>query len=245
MDHIQHKAEIQKISHVLDISFEEVQFLSVHTEKQLTFLFHAISNSIQKDQSGVWEPLARVVKFIPNFLNAKVSEEVLGPYITANITYHVGVKDAISISNFFSDKFFADVMEHVLPEKIEHILTEAPIEKMRQVLVELLKRKNYYQLSSLMDYVPIDRAAKLTLEVKDPEILCTVAYLSSKKERLWNILSTYNDERTKNFLQISLQTDKADMIQEIYDTASPTYKIKLQTLLESLSDSLKSQIRFG
>jgi hypothetical protein len=240
--HLPHKAELQKIAHLFDAPIEEVEFLSVHTEKQLVYLFHAISNAIQKDQAQVWEPLARVVKFIPNFLNAKVSEEVLGPYITANITYHVGVKDAISISNFFSDKFFTDVMENVLPEKIEHILHEAPFEKMKIVLVELLKRKNYYQLSNLMDYVPIERAAKLTLEVKDPIILSEVGYLSSKKDRLWKILATYQDERTKVFLKQSLELDRAEMIQEIYDTADENYKSKLKTLLLSLPENLSAQI---
>jgi hypothetical protein len=241
--HIPHKAEVQKIAHVLDVPTEEVIFLSSHSEKQLEFLFHAISMSIQKDQSQVWEPLAKVVKFIPNFLNAKISEEVLGPHITANITYHVGVKDAISISNFFSNKFFADVMEHVLPEKIEHILKEAPIEKMRIVLQELLKRKNYYQLSSLMDYVPIDRAAKLTLEVEDYEILSTVAYLSSKKDRHWKILATYTDDRIKGFLQISLEQDRAEMIQEIYNSADSNFKSRLKNLMSGFSENLLSQVK--
>ncbi len=241
--HIPHKAELQKISHVLNVSLEEVTFLSSHSEKQLEFLFHAISNSIQKEQSQVWEPLAKVVKFIPNFLNAKISEEVLGPHITANITYHVGVKDAISISNFFSNKFFTDVMENVLPEKIEHILEEAPIDKMRIVLQELLKRKNYYQLSSLMDYVPLDRAAKLTMEVKDFETLSTVAYLSSKKDRLWKILTTYTDDRIKGFLQVSLEQDRAEMIQEIYDSAEPSFQSKLKSLMSGFSENLRSQLK--
>lgn len=237
--HLPHKGELQKIAHVLDVSLEDVQFLAGHTEKQLVFLFNSISNAIQKDQSHVWEPLARVVKFIPNFLNAKISEEVLGPHITANITYHVGVKDAISISNFFSNKFFADVMEHVLPEKIQGILAEAPYEKMRIVLIELLNRKNYYHLSNLMDYVPLDRAAKLTLEVKDYEILSTVAFFSSKKDRLWRILTTYHDERTTGFIKISLEMDRAEMIQEIYDTADQNYKTRLKNMILGIEENLR------
>ena len=174
-----------------------------------------------------------MTRFIPNFLNAKVSEEVLGPHITANITYHVNVKDAISISNYYSIPFFADVMEHVIPEKVEGILAAAPSEKMIQILKELLKRKNYAQISALMDYTPVEKAAKLTLEVKDMDVVSDVGYYSTKKDRLWKILATYTDERNIGFIRSCIKFEREDLLKEIVETGNLNFQKKFNSLIES------------
>lgn len=82
------KSEIQKIVHLLHSSEETMEYLNSHTHEQLTDLRLKITHAILEEQSETWEPLAKVTKFMPNFLNAKVSEDILGPSITANITYH-------------------------------------------------------------------------------------------------------------------------------------------------------------
>lgn len=241
-NHNHHIAEVQKIAHILGITEESLDFLSVHPQEKLSYLRHHISSAIQSEQSGVWEPLAKVTKFFPNFLNAKVSEEVLGPHITANITYHVNVKDAINISNFFSLKFFADVMEHVLPERVEPILDAAPPEKMKQVLIELLKRKNYAQISGLMDYTPVEKAAKLTLEVKDYAVLSDVAFYSEKRTRLWQILATYSDERNIGFIRAVVKDGREDMLKEIIESADSSFQAKLKSLIANMEEEIKKAI---
>jgi hypothetical protein len=96
----------------------------------------------------------------PNFLNAKVSEDILGPSIAANLSYHLHPKDAIGIAGHFSIKFFCDVLEHLVPEKIEAMINQSPFDLMRRAVNELLSRRNYFLIGSLIDYTPIDSVEK-------------------------------------------------------------------------------------
>jgi hypothetical protein len=230
-EHHHINTEIERISHLLNVKTEELKFLEVHSYDKLTFLRQNISVAIQSEQSGVWGPLAKVAKFMPNFLNAKVSEEILGPHITANITYHIDVKDAISISNYFSTKFFADVIEHIIPEKIQPMLEISPLETMRKVFLELVKRKNYYQLGSIVDYTPTDKVYKITHDIEPSLILVEVTKFANKKDRMCEVIKRYTDAKLKSIVVQAESAGLGDVVDEVLMGADPVFKKRMDDII--------------
>lgn len=238
MDH--HKAhkhtELQRISHLLDLKESDLSFLEDVSLENLKFLYEKIENGIYKEQSGIWEPLAKVCRYLPNFLNAKVSEEILGPGITANITYHVPVKDAVSIASHFSIKFFCDVVEHLVPAKIEHIIDASPISQMRQAFKELMKRENYYIVGGLIDHTPLDKVVEISKDVTSDSMLLLLSNYVSRKERISAIMESYEDKKIRNILITSVNVKQTDIIADAYEFGKPSLKERLKKLILSLED---------
>jgi hypothetical protein len=232
-------SELQKIGSLLGTAEEEIHFLSSLPADKLSFLRMKITTAILEEQSGVWEPLARVSKFMPNFLNAKVSEDILGPKITANITYHVPVKDALAIATHFSTKFFCDVLEHIVPEKIEHIIKDSPNDLMKRVIHELRKRKNYLLIGSLIDFTPISTVLKISLEVDDSEMIQIMDYIT-KRERLTELLDNYEDSKIIGLTKASIKLEKIEGLLEVFSFTKVKTKQKIERILDKLSYEEKS-----
>ncbi len=232
-------SELQKIASLLDIPEEEIDFLGSLATEKLSFLRMKITKAILEEQSGVWEPLARVSKFMPNFLNAKVSEDILGPKITANITYHVPVKDALTIATHFSTKFFCDVLEHIVPEKIEHIIRDSPNDLMKRVVHELRKRKNYLLIGSLIDFTPIPSVHKISMEVDDSEMIQIMDYIT-KRDRLTDLLDLYEDAKIIGLTKASIKLGKIEGLLEVFSYTKVKTKQKIERILDRLSFEEKS-----
>ena len=59
---------------------------------------------------------------IPNFLKAKLAKDVLGPAMTAKMTYHLSTKQVLSTVRSFKADFLAEVAVHLIPDKIVEIV---------------------------------------------------------------------------------------------------------------------------
>ena len=236
-EHHKH-SEIQKIISLLSVEEKELAFLNSLSLENLSFLRMKVTSAILEEQSGVWEPLARVSKFMPNFINAKVSEDILGPKITANITYHVPVKDAVGIASYFSTNFFCDVLENIVPEKIEHIIKDSPFELMRKVVLELRKRKNYLLIGSLIDYTPIPVVHKVSLEFSESEMIEIMEYIS-KRDRMVELLDLYEDSRIIGLTRASIQLGKMEGLLEVFSSTKNKTRDKVERIIQRLSSQEK------
>ncbi|MCB1142506.1 MAG: hypothetical protein H7A24_14080 [Leptospiraceae bacterium] len=237
------KSEIQKIVHLLHSSEETMEYLNSHTHEQLTDLRLKITHAILEEQSETWEPLAKVTKFMPNFLNAKVSEDILGPSITANITYHVPPKEAISIANYFSTKFFCDVLEHVIPEKVEPIIRESNADLIRKAVHELRKRKNYYLIGALIDYTPMQHIHKISMEVDNPDMVLILEFIT-KRERMSELLDLYIDTKILGLIRASVDMNKMDDLLDVFSLTTGKTREKVIGLIKNkLEDSYREKYR--
>lgn len=192
--------EFQRMCHLLNGTETEMEFLKKLTAKELFILRGKFSDAMQNEHASSWEKLAAVAKFMPNFLNAKVSEDILGPSITANLTYHIPIRDALGISSHFSTRFMCDVAEHLIPSKLEALLSEFPIDRIRKIISELEKRKGYYTMGNFVDYIPIEKVSVLASEIKSDETLIRTGTFANKKDRLVTVIEKFSDERLKNLI---------------------------------------------
>jgi len=89
--HDKKQTEIQKLLHFLQISdVSEFSFLDKLSKDEIHQLRLKIIDVSQFTQTDIWKRLTGVAKFFPNYMNAKISETVMGPLIAANMSYHIG-----------------------------------------------------------------------------------------------------------------------------------------------------------
>ena len=125
---MENKIEYQKLQHLLNTESKDFEFLQKLSADELRTLRVRMTEVMDLDQPEIWGRVAKVAKFMPNFLNAKVSETVLGALITANISTYVPIKDAISIMKNLSTPFLAEVAEYMIPEKSEELIENISVD---------------------------------------------------------------------------------------------------------------------
>ncbi|MDX1959545.1 MAG: hypothetical protein SFU98_13285 [Leptospiraceae bacterium] len=208
------------------------QFLEKLTGEELHSLKNSIVENEQEGQKEIWSTMARVSKYMPNFLNAKVTEDILGASIAANLSYHLPPQDAIGIANYFSTKFFCDVLEHLVPEKIEAMISVSPVELMKRAVAELILRKNFFLIGSLIDYTPIDSVDKVARNIPNPEDLISITVNTKDKTRVLKLFEKFEDIKIFNILKSGINGSTREELKEIYVYASPELKEKSKRILK-------------
>lgn len=233
-DKQEHKEfELKSIRNLLGIQNNALMFLDRLEAEELNELRQQIIIFMQDGQKEIWTPIAKVSKFMPNFLNAKVSEDILGPNITANLSYHLDPKDAIGIAGHFSIKFFCDVLEHLVPEKIENMIQQSPFDLMRRAVNELLTRKNYFLIGSLIDYTPIESVDKIARGITNLGDLISVTYNAQDKLRVLNLFKRFDDAKIFGVISAGLNTNLSEELKVIYEHADEELLNKTRKIIQS------------
>ncbi|MBL0288534.1 MAG: hypothetical protein IPQ19_14335 [Bacteroidetes bacterium] len=111
---------------------DDLSFLKKLNANELELLRETIENLFEQELGQQLERLAKVVKFIPNFLTAKIAESAIGPMVTARITPYIEVKDAISIMKSLSIPFMSHTAEFLIPSKAKNLINSLPMDLMKR-----------------------------------------------------------------------------------------------------------------
>ncbi|MCS6983783.1 MAG: hypothetical protein NZM25_01475 [Leptospiraceae bacterium] len=201
MDDLAKRSALEKIAYLLQRDEQDFSFLYKLEAQEINRLYEWVLERLQLDNSPFWERLAKVTAFIPNFINARIAEDILGAHITANLTYHVPVQDALAISRYFSVEFMAELAQVLVPGRAQHILHSFPVQDMKKIMHQLLRKKNYYTLGNFVDYLPIETLLVLAQEIHNEEDLLRIAVFSSNKQHLANMLCGFTDDRLLRLVQ--------------------------------------------
>jgi hypothetical protein len=229
----QKEFELKSINNLLGVHGNELSFLEKLEPEEMNMLRNKIILFMQDGQKEIWVPMAKVSKFMPNFLNAKVSEDILGPSIAANLSYHLHPKDAIGIAGHFSIKFFCDVLEHLVPEKIEAMINQSPFDLMRRAVNELLSRRNYFLIGSLIDYTPIDSVEKIARGIENLGELISITYNARDKARVLNLFKKFDDNKIYGVMVAGLNSNLSEEIKTIYEHADQELLDKTKKIIQA------------
>lgn len=229
----QKEFELKSIYNLLGVHNNELSFLEKLEPEEMNLLRNKIILFMQDGQKEIWVPMAKVSKFMPNFLNAKVSEDILGPSIAANLSYHLHPKDAIGIAGHFSIKFFCDVLEHLVPEKIEAMINQSPFDLMRRAVNELLSRRNYFLIGSLIDYTPIDSVEKIARGIENLGELISITYNARDKARVLNLFKKFDDNKIFGVMVAGLNSNLSEELKTIYEHADDELLEKTRKIIQT------------
>lgn len=229
----QKEFELKSIYNLLGVHNNELSFLEKLEPEEMNLLRNKIILFMQDGQKEIWVPMAKVSKFMPNFLNAKVSEDILGPSIAANLSYHLHPKDAIGIAGHFSIKFFCDVLEHLVPEKIEAMINQSPFDLMRRAVNELLSRRNYFLIGSLIDYTPIDSVEKIARGIENLGELISITYNARDKARVLNLFKKFDDNKIYGVMVAGLNSNLSEELKTIYEHADDELLEKTRKIIQT------------
>lgn len=203
---------IQKIIRILKVKPESYSFLEKLNTEELSELNDGIQDALFSDQSEHWKRVAKVVKFFPNYMNAKVSEQVLGAYITANVCYHIETKDLVGISKYLSIPFLAEVTENIIPAKSHRVVNEMPVSTIQNVIEYLMRKEQHFVVASFIEVVERKRLMQLIDSIpKESDLLKSSEFIRNA-ELLKDIFLNFSPSRQTKMLQTAVQIKKEGVI---------------------------------
>jgi hypothetical protein len=216
--------ELHSLRNLLGIQPTDLPFLQKLEADEINSLKNQFVNTMQNGQKEIFVTIAKVSRYMPNFLNAKVSQDILGPQITANLSYYLTAKEAIGIAGYFPTAFFCDVIEHLIPEKIGEMISLTPFEQMRKAVNELIQRDNFFVIGSLMDYTPIESVDKMSRGISDPAHLIRITYNCQDKGRVLGLFQNFGEKRIFEVIAQGLEPVLFREMKVIYEHADSSLK---------------------
>lgn len=229
---------IEKLAYVLRKSPEELPYLEKLSKTELENLHSVTVSRVYSESNPAWEKLAAVAKFIPNFINARIAEDILGEEITASLSYHLPVKDAVSISGHLKTPFLGRVAERLVPEKAVDLILAYPLKDLLRIVDELLRNKKHYTMGTFVDFLPHNRLHEIATEIKSEEELMRIAVYASRKDHLAGMLEGFTDDRILKLLEATEVLGFWGDILEIISHFSTELKKRFSTLFQRMSDSI-------
>jgi len=229
--------ELLKLKHLLgDQSMGKLQFLEKLSQEELEVLREHIQNALY-DQSEHWQKIARVTKFFPNYMNAKISEQVIGSAITANISYYIDIRELTGIMKHLSLPFIAEVTQLLIPSKSAQIVNEIPLDLLRKVVLYLLQQDKHIVVASFIEVVNQHRVRELAAALKDADLLICAQYIKDKT-LITHVFESFSRRKQLELLMVAIDLNLLDVLLELYMLMEDKVVLSLAEGLK-VSSSLK------
>jgi len=210
----QKETQINKIIHLLSEKVENLPFLNKLNFEEMETFYSTLVNAIHGDNSPLWARLGQISKFMPNFINSKIAQDILGPQITANLTYHIPLKDALSISRSIKTKFLAEVAEYLIPEKTKELINAYPIELLKELTKEMVKQDKYFIMAGFVDLLPVEKIIKLSDAIPIEEDMIKISSFIQNKKYIAQLVALYTDDKIIKLLKAAHKIEKwAEMLE--------------------------------
>jgi hypothetical protein len=207
------QSEYNKLLHLLGEQDTSVmQFLIKLSPDELTTLRQKVQSAIYSEQSSQWKRVAGVAKFMPNFVNAKVAEQALGPVITANISYYIDVRDAVSIMRFLSTPFMAEVAGYMVPEKSKELINKLPMDLMKKLVVYLCQNNKHFVVGSFVEVTELDRVVEIALHLNKESDLIGITKYVKDKSSLAGAYRAFNEQKRYKLIEEAHRSNNLNIV---------------------------------
>lgn len=242
MNEKDNKIELLRILHLLKADDKTFDFLSKLNAEELQQLRIKMSEVIEIDQPDIWNRIAKVAKFMPNFLNAKVAETVLGPMLTANLSSYVPVKDGLSIMKNLSSSFLAEVSEYMVPEKSYELINEIPIDILKKITSILIRNKKHFIVSNFVNVLDTKKVILVSEAIYDELDLILISEFIEDKALIARIIEGFSDSKLKNIIQKAYANNKQEDILSVFPLLNQIELKRVLGIVKHLPDSEQETI---
>ena len=237
------QAEIQKPLHILHTEeADKFIFFDKLSGEELQLLRQKINDITQFTQTDIWKRLTGVSKFLPNYMSAKIAESVMGPLITANMSYYMPIKDAVSIMKHLSIPYLATAAEYMTPENARQLINEIPIDILKKVTTELVQKKKYLVAAGFVDVSEISRLIELSKVITKEEDLIRISSYVENKAYIAKIVERFSDDRLQKIISTAYQFNLQDEVLTVFTHQSAKEVQRILRIISLFPIHLKTQI---
>ena len=221
---------------------DDLSFLKKLNANELELLRETIENLFEQELGQQLERLAKVVKFIPNFLTAKIAESAIGPMVTARITPYIEVKDAISIMKSLSIPFMSHTAEFLIPAKAKNLINSLPMDLMKKVVAHLVKHHHFSVIGGFVEITDDKRVIEIANYIESEADLCRITSYVENKEKIVPVILHLSERKVLKLIEASFNLHLQNDLFDIFSKMNATQQKKIVAVLGKLPTKLMNDI---
>lgn len=223
--------ERNRLAAMLDVDASELVFLERFPVEQLAALRRALAQSTIVRHKATFERMARASSLLPGKIAARIAQDVMGPELIAHLTPFMSPDRAAEISERMTITFQADVATHMVPESSSDLLAALDDGVRRSVTRELLQRKEYAVMGTVVDYLPISVIESLSAEIDTPWALLQVTRFVQDKSRLRGVVPRFDDGTVEQMLELAAEENQMIVLRQLADALDDTQCTRIHGLV--------------
>lgn len=226
------EALINKIRYVLKVDVISSTYLEKLDAEELSTLNDQIQDALFSDQSEHWKRVAKVTKFVPNFMSAKICEQVIGPQVTSYVCYHIDAKDLVGVSKHLSIPFMAEVTQHLIPSKSDRVVNEMPLPIIKEVVKYLMKKQQHFVVASFIEVIHRKRLMDLIDSIHSEEDLVLCAQFIRNIELLKDVFLGISRDRQVKMMRAAKKLGQEMIVMHLYKSMNISQLVDLGQYLQ-------------
>lgn len=200
------RAEITKIARLLGAETEDLGYLEAIKPEGLINFRDQLVDLFYGGEIGGLQRFVGPSKILPSSLIASVTQEAVGPVLTARIAGLVDPAQAIAVVGRLPTEFLADVAVEIDPRRVSGIIGGLDDETVHGVAEILVKRKEYVAMGRFVAYVSGEQLAETFDVAKDVDLL-QIAFVLEDKDHLSVAVSLLPDKRLRGIMRAAGKND--------------------------------------
>jgi hypothetical protein len=229
------KVQYNKLLATLKVdAADDMSFLKKLNATELELLRETIENLFEQELGQQMERVAKVAKFIPNFLTAKIAETAIGPMVTARITPYIEVKDAISIMKSLSTAFMAETAGYLIPARTQTLINSLPMDMMKKVVAHLVRGHHFSVIGGFVEITNDDRVLEIANFIDSEADLCKITSFVEQKEKVVPVVLNLPERKVLKLIEASLDLGMEADILDIFTKMSHAQHQKVMSYLIKL-----------
>lgn len=200
------RAEITKIARLLGAETEDLGYLEAIKPEGLINFRDQLVDLFYGGEIGGLQRFVGPSKILPSSLIASVTQEAVGPVLTARIAGLVDPAQAIAVVGRLPTEFLADVAVEIDPRRVSGIIGGLDDETVHGVAEILVKRKEYVAMGRFVAYVSGEQLADTFDVAKDVDLL-QIAFVLEDKDHLSVAVSLLPDKRLRGIMRAAGKND--------------------------------------
>ncbi len=234
---------LKKMKHLLGTPEDSLPFLKNLKKEELDELFIQTANAINGGQTDLWERLAKGSNLMPAFIAAKLSENVFGEVVCANVASYMKVKDALRVINHLSIGFMAKTTPHMIPENTKELINAIPVKKNRKVTRILLEEEDYYTLARFVDTLEFSKVMTIAKEdIKDARVLLRIGTFVENKTLVGKIFMAFSERQQIDLLQSAYESDYQEELVKVMEHLSTEDINYLHEIIGRLPHTIRTKV---
>lgn len=208
MSTLEVRAEIIKLSRVLDLKPEQLEFLNHTAPADIRHLRETTHEYLFNRGRSLFQRLAMSTKLLPGKLTAFIGQKVFAPVFIARVAGEMPTDRAVEIAQRMEIPFLADVTLELDPRRVGDIIRQMPVEIVRDVALELIRRGEYITMGLFVGYLTEQAIKQVMAAITDEEHLLRVGLFIEAKDQVPKLMRLVPDARFPRFLKLAQDESK-------------------------------------
>lgn len=230
-EQVEVRAELMRLARLLGAEPEELSYLEAVPAAELRQLRGQVTDVLFAE-NPLLHRIAAAARILPGSVAAPLAERVFGAVLTARLAGVVEADKAVEIAGKLPVAFLADVAVELDPRRVGETLAKIPPAQVAAVAKELLRRREYLTMGTVVGQVP-DESVAAALTHADPHSLLQVALVLEDKEDLPRLFALTEPER---IVGIYAAAEQAGLAEEAADLLPYLTEDQRETVLRALEE---------